>query len=215
MRTVYPLISLTLFTLGFGSGCASTFVVKSDPLGSDVSFIDPKSGTQKSLGKTPLEMKTSAVKEAVGEAIASGEYFTVVISQKGYVTEKVSVPATRFGTLVTQLDVKMKKGENEKEARIAKDILDQLFLAQRYAQTKEYDRAQATLDRIINDFPEFPRALSLRASIYFMQKNLEESLKWYGKALVADPQMEDAVRMTAKIKELQGNRSPASTGKVK
>jgi len=200
-------------TVLLANGCASTFVVKSDPLGSDVSFIDPKTGTQKNLGKTPLEMKTSAVKEAVGEAVASGEYFTVVISQKGYVTEKVSVPASRFGTLVTQLDVRLKKGENEKEARIAKDILDQLFLAQKFALTKEYDRAQVALDKVLNEFPEFPRALSLRASIYFMQKNLEESLKWYTKALAADPQMEDAVKMTVKIKELQGNRTPA--GKLK
>ncbi len=48
-------------------GCASVFRVNSDPLQADVSFYDPKTGTKKSLGKTPLEMKTSAIKEAVGE----------------------------------------------------------------------------------------------------------------------------------------------------
>ncbi|MDR3606917.1 MAG: tetratricopeptide repeat protein [Oligoflexia bacterium] len=195
------------------SGCSSMFVVKSDPMVADVYYLDPKTGAKKELGKTPLEMKASVVKEAVGE-VPSGGYFTVIVEQKGYIPERLMVPATRFGTLVTQLDVKLKPGTQEKEARVAKEILDHLFLAQKYALAKETDRAQAELDRILNDFPEFARALSMRASIYFAQKNYAESLKWYERALKSDPQMEDAIRMTAKIHGLesgQGTRVPTST----
>ncbi len=196
------------------SGCASTFVVKSDPLQADVSFLDPKTGEKKALGKTPLEMKTSAVKEAVGDGVSSGEYFTILVGAKGYVTEKFSIPATRFGTLVTKLDVKLKAGTDEKEIHMAKEVLDHLFLAQKFANAKEFDRAQVELDRVINDFPEFGRALSMRASIYFVQQKYDESLKWYEKALKADPQLDDAVRMTAKINQMQG-RAPASLGPTK
>jgi tetratricopeptide (TPR) repeat protein len=202
----YPLIlSLLLGSLLAAvllDGCSSMFVVKSDPAVADVYYLDPKTGLKKELGKTPLEMKDSAVKEAVGE-VPSGGYFTVIVEQKGFIPERLMVPATRFGTMVTQINVKLKPGSQEKEVRIAKDILDHLFLAQKFAVAKEYDRAQAELDRILNDFPEFARALSMRASIYYVQKNYAESLKWYELALKSDPEMEDAVRMTAKIRAMR------------
>lgn len=206
-----PLLALAALAC-LASGCASVFVVKSDPLQADVFFIDPKSGEKKALGKTPLEMKSSAVKEAVGDAVTSGEFFTVVVSAKGYVSEKFSIPTTRFGTLVTKLDAKLKPGTDEKEIRMAKEVLDHLFLAQKFAMAKEFDRAQIELDKVLNEFPDFGRALSMRASIYFVQQKYDESLKWYEKALKADPQLEDAVRMTAKINQMKG-RSPASVKK--
>jgi tetratricopeptide (TPR) repeat protein len=196
----------------FGSGCASVFSVKSDPPQADVSYLDPKTGEKKSLGKTPFEMKSSALKETVGEGVSAGEYFTVLVSAKGYVTEKFSIPASRFGTLVTKLDAKLKPGTDEKEIRMAKEVLDHLFLAQKFAFSKEFDRAQVELDKVINEFPEFGRALSMRASIYFVQQKYDESLKWYEKALKADPGLEDAVRMTAKINQMKG-RAPASVKK--
>jgi tetratricopeptide (TPR) repeat protein len=191
-------------------GCASSFKVKGEPVGADVFVLTGKNGEKKSLGKTPLEMPQAALKQALGESVATGEFFTVGVEKAGFITEKYTVPASRFGTLVTELDVKLKSGDNPREARAASDLLNHLFLAQKLANAKEFERAQAELDRILTEFPDFPRALSMRGSIYFVQKNLAESAKWYEKATQADPQMEDAVKMLAKIRELDGGRTPAA-----
>ena len=106
--------------------------------------------------------------------------------------------------------MKLKQGEGPKEERLAKDVLDHLFLAQKLALSAQYERAQIEIDHILTDFPGFPRALSMRASIYFAQKNYTESLRWYEEALKSDPQMEDAVKMAAKVRVLAGGRVPAS-----
>jgi tetratricopeptide (TPR) repeat protein len=205
MKTSRIIKILILFSVALcAGGCASVLAVKSEPLQADVFLQDPVSGNKKVIGKTPIEMSTSEVKALVGEEVMSGEYFTLIVEKQGYVSEKFLIPSTRFGVLVTALDVKMKAGNNPKEEKLAKDVLNRLFLAQKLAKTREYERAQIELDKILNEFPEFPRALSMRASIYFMQKNYAESQKWYEQAINADPQMEDAVQMLAKVRALQG-----------
>jgi tetratricopeptide (TPR) repeat protein len=188
------------------SGCSSKFVVKSDPLQAEVSFQDSKSGEKKPLGKTPFEMPNTVLRQALGENLVSGEYFTLIVEKQGYQTEKILVPASRFETLITSLNVKLKQGDNAAEEKLAKDILNHLFLAQKLASSRQYERAQIELEKILTVAPEFPRALSMRASIYFMQKNYTESLKWYDSALKADPQMEDAIQMTAKIQKMESGR---------
>jgi tetratricopeptide (TPR) repeat protein len=208
MKVRFAIASMTLL---FCWGCASVFVVKSDPLQSDVFVIDRKSGDKKPLGKTPFEMRFSDLRQTVGDETLAGEYFTLSVEKQGYAPEQVLVPASRFGTLVTTLDVKLKEGTGPKEERVAKTLLNHLFLAQKFAKSGQYERAQIELDKILTEAPDFPRALSMRGTIYYLQKNYTESLKWYEEALKVDPQMEDTVQMTAKVRTLQsGGRLPAN-----
>ena len=193
------------------SGCSSVFTVKSDPVAADVYFQDPKTGEKKSLGKTPLTMPKSDLRKTVGNGVDAGNFFTVVVEKPGYTPANFTIPVTGFGTMATILDVKLKEGTSQKEARVAKDLLDKLFLAQKFALSAQFERAQIEIDKILTEFPAFPRALSMRASIYFAQKNYPESVKWYDEALKADPQLEDAVRMASKARALAGGlRVPAA-----
>ncbi len=187
-----------------GAGCASVFSVKSDPLQSDVFYIDPKSGEKKTLGKTPLELPTAELRKVAGNDVFAGEFFTIQIEKQGFTPERFQIPSTRFGTLVTALDAKLKTGNGPKEERLAKNILNHIFLAQKMANTGQFERAQIELDKVLSESPDFARALSMRGSIYFVQKNYAEALKGYEEALKADPQMEDAVKMAAKVRAMQG-----------
>jgi tetratricopeptide (TPR) repeat protein len=152
-------------------------------------------------------------KQIIGPGVPSGQYLPITIEKPGFDSETVAIPASRFGTLITDVNIKLKAGtKREHEQNTAKMIIDRLFLAQKYALTQQFERAQAELDRILEDFPTFARAMSMRASIYYAQKNFPESLKWYELALKADPQMEDAVKVSAKIRALQsGDRAPAAS----
>ncbi len=194
------------------SGCSHLLVVKSEPVEADVYFVNPKSGEKKVVGKTPLNMSMSDVTTAVGPEMVSGEFFTLGVEKAGFVTQTLTIPAGQFGTLVTDLSVVLKQGATPKEERLAKSVIDRLFLAQRFALSQQYERAQIEIDKILVEFPGFARALSMRASIYFAQKNFTEALKFYEEALKSDPQMEDAVKMVAKVKAMQSGRDPASAG---
>ncbi len=104
---------------------------------------------------------------------------------------------------------KAKEKEKELELRAASDIVNRLFLAQKFAIAKQFERALIEIDKILSQFPTFARALSMKGSIYLAQQNYAESIKWYDEALKSDPQMEDTVRLAARARELLAGRQPA------
>ncbi len=172
---------------------------------------DPTSGEKKSLGQTPLEIPMSQIGDLLGPQ-AEGEFVTIGIEKNGFITQRLALPGSHFGTLVTSIDVKLKEGDNAKQAKVAEEVLNRFFLAQKFTLNREFERAQAEIDKILVAAPNFARAYSMRASIYFVQKNLPESLKWYEMALKADPQMDEAVKMIARVSSMMGRRTPAATG---
>ena len=220
MKRKFILSIILVSTLNFMSCASSTFIVKSDPLEADVFVQDLKTEEKKILGKTPLEMSMSLVKETVGETVMAGEFFTVSVEKKGFITQKMNIPASRFGTLITSLDLSLKAGDEPKQIKIASEVLDHLFIAQKLALSKEYERSQIEIDKILELSPDFARAMTMRGSIYFVQKKYPESLKWYEEALKSDAKMEEAMRMIARIKNIQNGgvdskgdtkRDPAQT----
>lgn len=207
------LIFLASFLFIFG--CSSPkFVVKSDPLTADVFLIAGDTKEKKPLGKTPIEMSIEDVMKNLG-AESKGEFYKVVVEKDGFETQEFNIPSNGFMTRITALDVKMKQGKAQVEMSLAKEILDYMFLAQKFAITGQFERAQIELDKVIAKFPKFDRALSMRASIYFAQKNYQESLKWYDAALKVNPDLEEAVKFSAKVRQQLGMpasaMAPAST----
>lgn len=209
LRAVLALVAL--------SGCSTAMItVTSTPPQADVFYQAPGGKEKTVIGKTPISMPVAEFKKLVGDAATSGQYFPLTVEKQGFGTETLQIPASKWGTLITSIDVKLKEGDKQKqqEEKTAKAIIEHLFLAQRYALTQQFERANIELDKILVDFPTFARALSMRASIYYAQKNFVESLKWYEEALKADPNMDDAVKMTAKIRALQSGRVPATTSEA-
>jgi tetratricopeptide (TPR) repeat protein len=184
------------------TSCSSKFIVLSDPPQADVFVVDAKTGERKTIGKTPIEMPVEDVKKTVVNQPTAGEFYSILVEKPGFETQTFNVPSGQFSTLITSLDVKLKEGKSQAEFRLAKEILDNIFLAQRFANLSQFERAHIELDKVINQFPTFSRALSMRASVFFAQKNYQESLKWYEQALVYDPNLEEAVKMTAKVRSL-------------
>lgn len=195
-------------------GCSTTtFNVKSDPIQADVFFKTSKMPEKKPLGKTPLSLPMEELKKSIGPDVLSGEYFTLIVEKQDYVTEALNIPATRFGTVLTEVEVNLKKGSQVEDIKTAQEMVDRLFLAQKFALTQQYERAHIELDKVLKIYPKFSRALSMRASIYYVQKNYQESLKWYEEALKIDPQMDEAVKMSAKVRLALGVRAPATEQK--
>lgn len=191
-------------------GCSTLFKVTSEPPEAEVFVVTGEKKEKKLLGKTPLEMPVEELTKSLNGEIKPGEFFTVEVSKSGFLPQSFQLPANRFGTSVTQLTVNFTKGESDKEMKTAQDILNRLFLAQKLAVNKQYERALIELDRILTQFPTFPRALSMKGTIYMAQQNYPESLKWYEEALKNDPQMDETIKLATKVRELMGQRMPAT-----
>jgi len=206
---VLLLISIVLST---AVGCSSSFKVVSDPVDAEV-FIaaDSKSKDRKTIGRTPLEIPQEEMSKHMPESMPAGGFFTVIVAKPGFKEQSFTIPSSSFGTSLTQLDVKLPEGKDDVELAHAEELLNRLFLAQRLAISLQFERALIEVDRLLSQHPKFARALSMKGSIYMAQKKYDESLKWYDEALKADPQMEETVKLAAKVREIMSGRKPAET----
>ncbi len=199
-----------LFILGLIVGCSSKMKLVSEPPEAVVNVLVGENKEKKSLGKTPIEMPVSDFEEKVGQQEASAQFYTIEFTKEGFETQTFTIPYSSSGTLLTELNIKLKKGEDKKEElETAQQLINNLFLAQKFAITKQFERALIELDKLIEAHPTFARALSMKGSVYYAQKNYQESLKWYEAALEADPQLEETVKLAAKVREMISGRQPA------
>lgn len=178
--------------------CTSKLKIQSEPADIEVFVAQQNSTQKKSLGKTPLEITYSDLNEKIGVTQNSGEFISISFESKDYDIEKVLLLAKPFGMTSTQVFVKLTPLKDVSHAR---DILQKLHNAQKFAQAAQFDRALVDIDKVLEVDPNFIRALSLKGSIYYLQKNYDEALKWFEKALALDGSFEEAIKMIAKIKE--------------
>ncbi|MEO0336041.1 MAG: tetratricopeptide repeat protein, partial [Pseudomonadota bacterium] len=151
--------------------------------------------------------------KAVGKLNPKDGFVELQFRKVGYKTKSLWVPVTSAGGLRSNLKITL---EEDKEGvanfESVSEILDQMFLAQKFARLKQYERALIEIDRIIKKYPDFARALTLKGSIYFANGDFKNSLLAYEKALQANPKFDHALEMVTKVrKQLKlPPRAPAS-----
>ena len=190
-------IFCALLFLGLTIGCSSKLKIQSEPSDAEVFVSQQKSLERKSLGKTPLELSYKDFTEKAGGAPPSGEFFVLQFELKDYETEKLLLPSQPFGATSSQVSAKMVPA---KEANEARDILQRLHNAQKFAYNSQFERAIVEVDKVLELDPKFARALSLKGSIFYLQKKYDEAIVWFEKSLSADPSFDEALRMINKIK---------------
>lgn len=181
--------------------CSSTLKVQSDPTGAEA-FIRQQNGTEKKpIGKTPIEIPFTELYQKAGGSASEGEYLVLTLENKDFETKEVLIPPHTFGNQTSLVQVKM---QSSKDAVNASQILTRLHNAQKFAQSAQFERAHIETDKALEVDSQFVRAISLKGSIYYLQKNYSEALKWFEKALTIDPSFDEAVKMIAKIKQEAG-----------
>lgn len=211
-----PLKYLTVVavtSLLVGCGSAPVFTVVSEPEAATVYVLDAQSGDKKKIGETPIEKEEDALKKEVGTLGKGGEFVELIVEKEGFESKKMLLPLSSSGSLRSSLKVTLKTNEQaEKKLDTVKNILDQLFLAQKFARLKQFERALIEIDKVLSEYPKFARALSMKGSIYFASGEFKSSMEWYDKAIEVDPEFNHAVEMSAKVrKQLKlPPRTPAS-----
>ena len=193
----------TLLTGLILSGCSSSFKVQSDPAGAEAFIMQQSGSEKKSIGKTPLEISYEDLYQKAGGSPAEGQFLVLTLDSKDFESETLLVPPQTFGAKSTLVQVKMKAS---KDILSASQILTRLHNAQKFVLTGQFERAHIECDKALEVDSRFVRAVSMKGSIYYIKKNLPESLKWYEKALSIDSSFDEAVKMIGKIKQETGQK---------
>ena len=183
-------------------GCSTSLLVRSDPQDFEVYSISPETGEKKLIGKTPIEITSSDFKTLASAGAMSGNLVELVLEKPGYLSSRYLVPLPRLTFSKSVLVAKPPEATNAKVGSAAQEIVQYLYNSQKLINVKEYERAQIEIDKILKLEPNFPRALSLRGTVYFLQKNYPESLKWFEQALTYEPRMDDSLKMIAELRKI-------------
>ena len=189
-------------------GCGSTLVITSDPSDAKV-YLKKPGGTDKvELGVTPLEIRTSEVQEKADIANNSNEYRELIVVKDGYGSQNLFLPPTRFTTLKTQIFAKLDKTTDSEIAK-GEQMVQHLFNAQKFAHKSDFEKAHLELEKSLAISPDFVRAISMKATIYYLEGKYAESLVWYEKALQLEPEYEEAVKMISAVRSKLGQNGGA------
>lgn len=180
-------------------GCTSKIKIQSEPTETTVFVGQQNTLDRRPLGKAPLELTFNELAEKAGGSMKTGDYIVLTFEAKDYETEKLLLPVPVFGATNTNVFVKL-QNSSEKKDSIYREILQRLHNAQKYAQASLFERALIETDKVLELDPKFERALSMKGSIYYLQKNYTEALKWFDEAIRVDPAFEEAIKMINKIK---------------
>lgn len=189
-------------------GCGSTLVITSDPSDAKVYLKKPGGSDKVELGVTPLEIRTSEVQEKADIPNNSNEYRELIVVKDGYGSQNLFLPPTRFTTLKTQIFAKLDKTPDSEIAK-GEQMVQHLFNAQKFAQKLDYEKAHVELEKSLAISPDFVRAISMKATVYYLEGKFAESLVWYEKALQLEPEYEEALKMISAVRSKLGQNGGA------
>ena len=181
------------------SGCSGPRLkVQSTPPNAQVFIAQQSAKDRKLLGTTPLEISFKDLYEKAGSSPSNGEYLVLTLENTTLEPERVMLPPVTFGSSTMNVKVQLSPKMDVKKAE---SILQRLHNAQKFAQAGQLERAQIETDKALEVDPAYVRSVSMKGSIFFMQKNYDEATKWFEKALAIDASFDQAVKMIARIKE--------------
>ena len=207
-------VGLATVICGLLQACSHAVILRSEPSGADI-FVTPD-GSKDSvlLGQTPLKISAAELEKKANHSWTTQDLMEFVIKKDGYKTDRVKIPGNRIG--VTEVTLYSKLEIGTLEGAVAGTALQHLMNAQKFANNKEFDRAHLEVDLSLNLIHDFPRSLSMKGTIYFLQQKYTDSLRYFEAALKQDPNLDDAVKMIAYItkkSQTAPTRIPASADK--
>ena len=206
-----------LFLLVTACGSTPVFKVTSEPEKAEVLIVTEGEEEPKKIGETPFEKVEEDLKKEVGTLKTDSGFVEVIVKKEGFASKKLWLPLSPSGSLRSTLKVTLKEDKvGTSNLDTVEKILDQVFLAQKFARLKQFERALIEIDKVLNEHPKFTRALSLKGSIYYANGDFKNSLEWYEKAITEDPEFTHAIEMSSKVrtKLKLPPRAPASKAKA-
>lgn len=202
MKKINKILQFTVVSLFLSACSTAPFKVVSEPDNANVFLIVPETNERKPLGLTPITKTKDEINELLDKQLTDGGMINLVFEKDGYSNKEVWIPSAAGGDLGIDVSVTLTEGKSAKEEmKVANDIIGKLFLAQSYARTQQFERALIELDKVLEAFPEFDRALTMKGAVLYGQGSFKTSLEAYEKALEINPELRSALDMSAKIRK--------------
>ena len=197
------------------SACSTKpFKVVSEPQEAKVYFVDANK-EKKLIGQTPFNKKERELK-AIFVGSQPGSLVQISVEKEGFEAKRLWLPLNVGGSLGASLNLTLDAENTAAKDKLAsnfqnaREIVDGVFKAQRFARAKQSERALTEIDKVLENYPEFDLALAMKGAILYSRGEFKESLTWYDKALDQNSELKTAMEMSAELRKKLG-RTPKRT----
>ncbi len=189
------LLLITLLSF-IPSTWGSKLVIKSQPEGAEI-FISTN-GKPIRLGMTPYEANLTEVMKTYVKASS----FLLEIKKPGHNTYRVLVAKTDDVDLELTANLELDKAiSNLKEHDL---LMNQLFDVQKLVRGRNFRDALIKLDDLEKKHPLLSIIPEMKATAYYMNKEVESALSYYRRAFALNPDNHDAYRMKLYLEKKMG-----------
>lgn len=189
------LLALTLLSLAAPT-LASKLTIKSQPEGAEI-FVTA-GGRPVRLGATPYEADLS---EVIKNYVKSNS-FVIELKKSGHMPYRVLLAKTEDVDLELMANLELDPAvSNHKEHDL---LMNQLFDVQKLIRGRNFRDAIVKLDELETKHPTLSIIPELKATAYYMNKEVENALSFYRKAFALNPENSDAYRMKVYLEKKLG-----------
>jgi len=185
-----------LFFLSFALHAAN-FEIKSNPNGAEI-YIDEGSNKFVKLGATPFKMDTTQFYSSY----VKSESFVLEVRKNGHEPYRVLVAKLPNSDVV--LNVSLKVLDEIKRIKEYDLLITNLFEVQKLIRGGNFPDAINKLDALELKFDQFSVIYELKATTYYMMKDIEKALSYYRKAFAVNSDNVDAFKMKVYIEKKLG-----------
>jgi tetratricopeptide (TPR) repeat protein len=197
-------ILFSMMYLGLLQACASRLVIQSDTSPVEVFAVVEGQKEKIKIGDTPFEITETKLYELLNLSPESTGWFQLDFTKKEFQTKSLLVPTNRWGEVTKVIKVTLDPLADE--TTLSKKIINYFFNAKKYADFRQFPQAHEELEKILAIDPKIAQAVAMKAGLFFLEGNIEQSKILYRKALEIDPSFNDAIQMLEKIKNKEDGR---------
>lgn len=175
---------------------AAKLTIKSQPEGAEI-FVSIN-GKNVRLGATPYETDLT---EIIRTYVKSNS-FMIELKKTGHMPYRVLLAKTEDVDLELTANLELDEAvSNHKEHDL---LMNQLFDVQKLIRGRNFRDALLKLDELEKKHPTLSVIPELKATSYYMNKEVENALSYYRKAFALNPDNSDAYRMKVYLEKKLG-----------
>lgn len=197
----HSIFLLALFVVSFDSISASNLIIKSQPDTADVYIVSGQRPVK--LGVTPYQANLNEVIETYVKTSS----FMIELRKPGHEIYRVIV--SKSTNVDIELSANLELSRSITNIRAHDLLMNQLFDVQKLIRGRNFADAIGRLTELEVKHPELSVIPELKATAYYMNKEVENALSYYRKAFTLNPDNADAYRMKVYLEKKMNISSEA------
>lgn len=177
---------------------AEKIEIKSNPEEAEIFILTDEGTAPQKIGKTPFKQD---LKELIQTYVKKNN-FVFELRKEGY--EPYRVLFTKTSNLDVELAVNLEVSREIKTIKRHDMLMVELFDVQKLIRGKNFTDAMNKLNILEKDYPHFSIIAELKATTYYMMKDVEKALSYYRKSFALNSDNVDSYKMKVYLEKKLG-----------